>query len=262
MLANRMQMRRCGRLCGKQPDPWTLHVGAATAGRAPVRPIAATARLVVVCLALALTVAPALARDAMLCDSAARVAAAETGVPLRILRAIARVETGRPRDGRLEPWPWTVNMEGDGRWFDDRAALLSYVRRHADRGARNFDLGCFQINHRWHAHAFRSLAEMTDPRSGALYAARFLRDLHAETGDWTAAAGAYHSRTPKFARRYEARFRSVLASLDPTPDAAPRPPGQAASPGFPLLAGGAPGSAGSLVPVDSGRARPLFASEG
>lgn len=251
-------------------------VGAAHSGRgvrqpeAP-RPLCRPLGAVLLALVLASPAEPT-ARAAAMCDTAAYSAAARTGVPLEVLRAITRVETGRHRDGALQPWPWTVNMEGAGRWFDSRAALLDYVERHMARGARSFDLGCFQINYRWHGQAFRSVADMTDPRTGALYAARFLADLYAETGDWAEAAGAYHSRTPVHARRYRARFAEVLSGLDRAvaanrpPDApalsgAPRPGG--ASRPFPLFAGGgAPGSAGSLVPAGLATARPLFDAGG
>lgn len=210
-------------------------------------------------------------REAALCDRAAAHAAASTGVPPEVLHAITRVETGRHRNGTLQPWPWTVNMEGDGRWFETRAALLAYVDRHMARGARSFDLGCFQINYRWHGHAFVSVDEMTDPEASALYAAHFLGDLYAETGDWTAAAGAYHSRTPVHARRYRARFTEVLAGLRdlggamtaPAAASAPVAPAPRVGQPFPLFARGTgPGSPGSLVPAGVTAARPLFQTGG
>ncbi len=52
------------------------------------------------------------------CDRAAQRAALSHGVPLDVLRAISRVETGRALDGQLAPWPWTINVEGKGFWFD------------------------------------------------------------------------------------------------------------------------------------------------
>lgn len=233
-----------------------------------VRPSILSLALPVLVLLLVPKAASA-ARDAALCDVMAQRAASHTGVPVEVLRSIARVETGRHRNGSLEPWPWTVNMEGEGRWFDTRAELLDYVERHMARGARSFDLGCFQINYRWHGHAFRSVAEMTDPETGALYAARFLSDLFSETGDWIDAAGAYHSRTPVHARRYRARFEEVLAGLGALPDPPPTSsapartaPAQASRP-FPLFTGGgAPASPGSLVPEGLATARPLFAAGG
>lgn len=160
------------------------------------------------------------ARAANLCDAAAAAAARRHGVPLEVMQAITRTETGRGKSGA--PWPWTVNMEGAGHWFDSADAARSFAYRHFKRGARSFDVGCFQLNFRWHGQAFDSLGQMFDPAANADYAAGFLARLHAELGSWTEAAGAYHSRTPKFAARYKARFTRIRARLrgDPPPNAA------------------------------------------
>ena len=60
----------------------------------------------------------------MLCRSA--VAAAERGndIPAHLLAAISRVESGRrdPVSGAVHPWPWTVNAEGQGSFYDTKAA--------------------------------------------------------------------------------------------------------------------------------------------
>jgi hypothetical protein len=220
-------------------------------------------------------------RLAQLCDHAAQSASRETGVPLAVLRAITRTETGRGRGGKLDPWPWTVNMEGKGVWFDTEDAARAYVFRHFKRGARSFDVGCFQINYKWHGAAFASVEEMFDPAKNARYAAEFLKTLFAEFGDWTEAAGAYHSRTPEFADRYKARFERLRAALDPVPpgpvrlahaapltaqEAAPwrispaDPGAPAGTNGFPLLrAGAALSGLGSLVPARDGAARAFIA---
>ena len=108
-------------------------------------------------------------------------------------------------------------MEGKGVWFDGREDAQDYVDRNFARGARSFDVGCFQINYRWHGQAFSSLEEMFEPLANARYAARFLNELYGEFGDWSKAAGAYHSRTPKFANRYRARFDRFRARLGDTP---------------------------------------------
>lgn len=160
---------------------------------------------------------------AAICDRAAARTAKETGVPIDVLRAIALTETGRSRRGTFAPWPWTVNMEGKGVWFATSDEALRYAERHFRRGARSFDVGCFQINYRWHGHAFASIEQMFDPLANARYAARFLGELHEEFGDWSRAAGAYHSRTPKFAGRYRARFDRIRARLRPmAPTTEPR----------------------------------------
>ncbi len=213
---------------------------------------------------------PALARDgAAMCSQAAQRAAVETGVPLAVLEAIALTETGRNEAGVLRPWPWTVNMAGEGLWFDSRDGALAYALAEYQRGARSFDLGCFQINYKWHGQAFQSLDHMLEPLANARYAAQFLRDLYHEKGDWTAAAGAYHSRTPEHADRYAARFDRFLAQIRQAGDAPPRlalADPQHRGPrvnNFPLLdaARPAPGLLGSLVPIDGGPGARLIAVE-
>ncbi len=173
-------------------------------------------------LCLLILAAESAASVSGLCDAAARRAARETGVPAAVLLAIARTETGRARAGRLEPWPWTVNIGGAGYWFDTRQAAQDFVDRKLREGAESFDIGCFQINYKWHGRAFDSARQMFDPVAGARYAAAFLTRLHAELGGWSQAAGAYHSRTETLARRYRARFDRIVATVPPdAPDAAP-----------------------------------------
>lgn len=187
-----------------------------------------------------------------LCDAAARQASAEHDVPLELLRAIARAETGRQQDGALQPWPWAVNEGGKGHWFVSLAAAETHADATIAAGATNIDIGCFQLNYRWHGHAFRSVADMFDPLGNARHAAGFLAQLYRETGDWRLAAGAYHSRTPALAERYAARIDRLLGA---PPALAPPAPKVANDNTFPLLRLGAVGAPGSLMPRhDPGRA--------
>lgn len=156
----------------------------------------------------------------VLCDRAARAAAGARDVPYDVLLAISRAETGRSVGKSLQPWPWTVNMEGQGKWFDTEDEARAYVFRHFKSGARSFDVGCFQINYKWHGAAFRSIDDMFDPMQNAHYAAGFLRELYQELGDWSAAAGAYHSRTPTYAKRYSTRFNTIRDSITSDPEIA------------------------------------------
>lgn len=215
-------------------------------------------------IAILLSAPAASAATAALCESAARTAARLTGASEEMLVALARTESGRARGGHLHPWPWTVNIAGDGEWFDSRESAIAHVRAAIRAGKRNVDIGCFQINHHWHASAFASLDQMFDPTANALYAARFLNRLQREFGNWEDAVGAYHSRTPKLATRYIARFRKHLDTPDDglvggaqeidlahkTATRAPRRPTQTATP-YPLLVTGAAPALGSLVPADA-----------
>ena len=216
--------------------------------------------------ALTLFVGSAAARGSddpsALCLAAARAAAEQTGVPYQTLLAISVVETGRD----LQPWPWTVNLGGDGHWLataDEASALIS---EQLNAGATNIDIGCFQLNYRWHAAAFRSVEDMLDPARNALYAAGYLARHYARTGDWGLAAAAYHSATPDHADRYLARYEQTVADLSggPTGDASGDPSGDPVgialtmddrSNGFPLLIAGSFGRNGSIVPATSGGRR-------
>jgi len=151
-----------------------------------------------------------------MCDRAAIVASRSKGVPLDVLQAVSRTETGRPGKNGLQPWPWTVNMEGVGRWFATLDEARSYVFLNFKSGARSFDVGCFQINYKWHGDAFRSIDDMFDPKINAQYAATFLKELYQEFGNWTDAVGAYHSRSPELAKKYTARFVRIRAGLSGT----------------------------------------------
>jgi hypothetical protein len=174
-------------------------------------------------VALAFAGAPALhaeeadpAQDpSVLCDAAIAKGARRGGVPVEVLHAVALTETGQHRDGRMRAWPWAINREGKGSWFDSREEALAFAKASLAQGRTSFDVGCVQINYRWHGHAFPSLEAMFDPEWTATYAAQFLRTLYEERGSWSAAAGAYHSLTPELAQKYAARFNQVLAGLAP-----------------------------------------------
>ncbi|MFQ5566995.1 MAG: lytic transglycosylase domain-containing protein [Paracoccaceae bacterium] len=174
--------------------------------------------------------APPTGATPALCRDAARAAAARHGVPAGIMRAITLVETRRKVDGRVGPWPWTLNVDGRGYWHDTRAEALAHAEREIAGGRRSIDLGCFQLNYRWHGGNFEALDDMLEPALAAEYAARFLGQLYAETGDWMRAAGLYHSRTPVHARRYRGLVGRALASLDSIPDS-PAAPEAAPEPG-------------------------------
>lgn len=212
------------------------------------------AALALIPVLIALAGAAHAAGMATLCDQAAHRAARMVGVPLDILLAITRAETGRDQGEGLHPWPWTLNQGGEGAWFDTSDAAMAQAQEFLDTGEENLDIGCFQLNVRWHGAAFASLEEMFDPDRNALYAAGFLSDLYRESGSWTQAVQDYHSRTPEFADRYLARIEGLLdGDLAPGDDPALAAVAQLRVNNFPLLQGGAAGAAGSLVPRTGSR---------
>jgi hypothetical protein len=187
-----------------------------------------------------------------LCLDAAAKAAADTGVPYDVLVAIATVETGR----NDQPWPWTVNFGGEGHWYDSAEEAANGVDQALREGATNIDLGCFQLNYRWHAAAFGSVEDMLDPARNASYAAEFLSQHYEKTGDWALAAAAYHSATPEYATAYQSKFEAAYQRLSTGTDTVETPPKERRN-GFPLLVAGAAGLNGSLFSSPTG-GRPLI----
>ena len=167
---------------------------------------------------------------ASVCVEAARLAAHKYSVPEDVLIAITLTETGRGHGENLRPWPWAVNAFGAGEWHADKRSALEGVKRALARGNTNVDVGCFQLNYRWHGAGFDTLADMIAPQRNADYAAQFLKRLYWETGSWREAAGHYHSRTPRHRDRYLARFDAMRIAGAALHNTLPPPlPGQAGS---------------------------------
>ena len=125
-------------------------------------------------------------------------------------RRSARVESGRrdPVTGDWHPWPWTLDVEGEGAFYETKAQAVAAVQAAQARGVRSIDVGCAQINLLHHPNAFASLDIALDPQANANYAAQFLKELYGQSGDWNKAAAAYHSATPEIGAEYQ---RKVLA---------------------------------------------------
>jgi soluble lytic murein transglycosylase-like protein len=139
-----------------------------------------------------------------LCDAAIVAAERTVRLPLRLLGAIAEVESGRLDDaGNVRPWPWTINAEGAGQFFATRQQAIGAVRALQANGVRSIDVGCMQVNLMHHPNAFGSLDEAFDPTANALYAARFLNTLYGMSGSWVQATAAYHSQTPAMGAAYQ-----------------------------------------------------------
>jgi hypothetical protein len=123
------------------------------------------------------------------CEREMAQAARRIGIPLGVLYAIGLTETGVR--GALQPF--SINVEGRAQSAASlRDALVNFesARR---RGATLIDVGCMQINHRYHGKNFASVAEMFDPAKNVEYAARFLKELKGRQGTWTLAVARYNA---------------------------------------------------------------------
>ncbi len=195
------------------------------------------------CLALAMTVAghgagaqtmpaykpapkivsflPAAASPGRQCRAAIRAAERASAIPNQLMAAIARVESGRKEpDGTVNPWPWSINVEGEEHIYDTKAEAIAAVTAFQAKGIRSIDVGCMQVNLMYHPDAFPTLEQAFDPVANATYAAKFLVQLHDQTGAWPTATAWYHSATPDLGADYQRRVMAVWPEEQKRPDAA------------------------------------------
>lgn len=128
----------------------------------------------------------------------------KNSIPTHLLAAIATTESGRWHEklGMAVPWPWTVNVEGKGYYFANKAEAIANTQKFMAQGHQSIDVGCMQVNLKQHPKAFADLNQAFDPSRNVAYSAKFLHDNYATLGDWIKATAAYHSRTPMHGQRY------------------------------------------------------------
>ena len=123
------------------------------------------------------------------CEPEILRAADRYGIPPGILYAVGLTETGKK--GSLQPN--ALNIEGKALFPRSRQEALAAFADARRQGKTLIDLGCMQINHRYHGAEFRSVDDMLDPRRNVDYAARFLVSLHARHMSWSMAVARYHA---------------------------------------------------------------------
>jgi len=119
-------------------------------------------------------------------------------IPSGLLRAVAMVESGRrfPDTNQREPWPWTINVLGAGRFLGNRADAIGQASQILSTDQGLMDVGCMQVNLYHHPHAFPTLSAAFEPDTNVHYAASFLKQLYQTHHSWLQAVAAYHSGTP------------------------------------------------------------------
>ena len=139
-------------------------------------------------------------------------------IPDNILLGIGLQEAGTRINKQLVVWPWAINAEGRGSFFDTKARAINWVQEQLDGGMRSIDVGCMQVNLRWHPDAFNDLDDAFTPEINVDYAARLLLSHYNATGNWRSASGRYHSKTPEKQEIYlanlERNIRVANAQID------------------------------------------------
>jgi soluble lytic murein transglycosylase-like protein len=123
------------------------------------------------------------------CEREMARAAQSENIPLAVLYSVGLTETGAK--GRLQPY--AMNIDGVAVASASLPEAIAKFDAARARGAKFIDIGCMQINHRFHGRHFASLAAMFDVRENVAYAARFLKELRAREPSWTLAVARYNA---------------------------------------------------------------------
>jgi hypothetical protein len=145
------------------------------------------------------------------CERAAITVESTRKLPRALLVSVAMVESGRfnVANGATRPWPWTINAEGQSFYFETKAKAVAATRRLLNAGLRSIDVGCMQVNLRYHPQAFADLDEAFEPLTNVAYGATFLKQLHTKTNSWPKAIAQYHSESTALNQPYFARVIGI-----------------------------------------------------
>ncbi|MDO5386275.1 MAG: transglycosylase SLT domain-containing protein [Pseudomonadota bacterium] len=154
--------------------------------------------------------------DALVCKNAALKYEEKYQIKEHLLTTITNVETGRWNAEKKQTlgWPWTINAQGKGHFFKTKAEAVKAVKALQAKGVKSIDVGCMQINLKFHGKNFKSVEEALDPYKNVEYGAKYLKKLYKAKGnDWFKAAMAYHSNVLKKALRYKKKLVVAYAKV-------------------------------------------------
>lgn len=153
----------------------------------------------------------------VVCELAALRVEATQKLPRALLASVALAESGRyiRATGKTHSWPWTINAEGRAYYLPNKQTAVRKARELLDQGIRSMDIGCMQVNLRYHPDAFASLEDAFDPLTNMGYAALFLSRLSNQAGSWPKAIGRYHSESPALNRPYFAKVIRIWENERP-----------------------------------------------
>lgn len=121
------------------------------------------------------------------------IAASRAGVPATALFSLALQESGMAFNGRLRPWPWTLNVAGEASRYATRDDACSGLRRALETtDAKRVDVGLGQVNVGYHGHRVTQPCVLLDPYRNLAITAAILREQHTPGDDWLIAIGRYH----------------------------------------------------------------------
>ena len=132
-------------------------------------------------------------------------------LPNKLLTSIALVESGVKKK-EFKSWPWTLNVSGKSKYFENKLETLEYLKSKINF-KKSIDVGCMQINTRYHLKNFEDLSDLIEPEQNVKYAANYLLKLYKKHKSWNEAVSRYHSSIPKRKKKYLKKVYSYWNDL-------------------------------------------------
>ena len=148
------------------------------------------------------------------CEKTIKSIELQTDIPKGLLLGIGKAEAIRKINNKYIIWPWTINHAGKSMFFDTKKQMRDYVFKNLKRNDFNIDVGCMQINIRWHKNNFKKIADMFEVSPNISYATSFLLQLKKKYGSWDKAIKHYHSSDPKKNIPYLIKVKSFWKRLE------------------------------------------------
>ena len=145
-----------------------------------------------------------------------RSIASQREIPAGLFYAVALAESGKLIDSvnRRRPWPWTLNIAGQGVYFNNRWQAWRALDQSLRAGQDSVDIGLMQVNWRFHQRRLGNSWLALDPTHNLSVGAEILKDCYKRRRDWWASVGCYHAPIDSLrATRYRALVVAIWREL-------------------------------------------------
>ncbi|MDX1916617.1 MAG: transglycosylase SLT domain-containing protein [Rickettsiaceae bacterium] len=137
-------------------------------------------------------------------------------IPKDLLHSISLQESGRTHKilNKKIPWPWTVNVEGKGYYFNSKQEAVKFVKTEKQKGKKSIDVGCMQISLLYHGNEFESIEDAFEPKRNIEFGAIFLREKFEQYKSWNKAVANYHSANDFKGSKYKESVLKIASNID------------------------------------------------
>ena len=153
--------------------------------------------------------------ESKICQNLAEKFGKQFKIPYKLLSSISIVESGTIKKDKLISWPWTLNVDGEAKYFKTKDETVNFLESNLNK-FKNIDVGCMQISTRYHLQKFNNVSELINPENNVMYAAKYLRKLFHIHKTWNEAISRYHSSIPSRKKNYLSKVHYFWKKLRET----------------------------------------------